>query len=130
MGTEARIVLFAPARRRRATRRTQAFARIAALDAVMSDYRDDSELMALCRRAGTGPVRVSDDLFRVLRASQQLSRESGGAFDVTAAPLIHLWRRARRLVRSADPGEICRGESAHRNRGAGPRRARSHGRSA
>ena len=107
MGTEARVVLFAASDAAARGAADQAFARIAALDAVMSDYRDDSELMALCRQAGTGPVHISDDLFRVLDASQRLARESGGAFDVTAAPLIHLWRRARRVAQVPDPADIA-----------------------
>ena len=97
MGTEARIIVYARTERAARDATSHAFARIAALDAVMSDYRDDSELAALCRRAGGGAVRISDDLFRVLQESQRLARVSGGAFDVTAGPLTHLWRRARRL---------------------------------
>ena len=73
MGTEARIVLFAADETAARDAAAKAFARVAALDAVMSDYRDDSELMALCRLAGSGPVRVSGDLFRVLDASQRLA---------------------------------------------------------
>ena len=42
------------------------------------------------------PVRVSDDLFRVLEASQKLAAETGGAFDVTLGPVIRLWREARK----------------------------------
>lgn len=97
MATQARIVLYAESEDGARAAASRAFARVAELDAVMSDYRDDSEVMRLCRAAGTGPVRLSDDLFGVLDASQRLARESGGAFDVTAGPLTHLWRRARRL---------------------------------
>jgi len=107
MGTEARIVLFAADETAARDAAAKAFARVAALDAVMSDYRDDSELMALCRLAGSGPVRVSGDLFRVLDASQRLAQESGGAFDVTAAPLIHLWRRARRIGQLPDRTDLA-----------------------
>ena len=56
MGTEARVVLYAadePAARAAAE---AAFARIAALERVMSDWIDDSELSVLCRAAG-GPAR-------------------------------------------------------------------------
>jgi thiamine biosynthesis lipoprotein len=49
-------------------------------------------------------VEVSDDLFRVLRAAQQLARDSEGAFDVTVGPLSVLWRHARR------EGELPDGE--------------------
>jgi len=107
MGTQARIVLFAAGEAAARDAAAKAFARIAALDAVMSDYRDDSELMALCRLAGTGPVRVSGDLFRVLDASQRLAQASAGAFDVTAAPLIHLWRRARRIGQLPDRTDLA-----------------------
>ena len=54
MGVEARIILYATDKTtaRRAAR--SAFERMADLDAVMSDYRRDSELMTASRSAGTG----------------------------------------------------------------------------
>ena len=41
-------------------------------------------------------MRVSDDLFAVLQASQALAEATGGAFDVTQGPVVALWRQARR----------------------------------
>ena len=73
-----------------------AFARLLELNRVFSDYDPESELSALCRRAGQGPVPVSAELYAVLARAQTLARESGGAFDVTAGPVIRLWREARR----------------------------------
>jgi thiamine biosynthesis lipoprotein len=95
MGTRFRIVLYAAdaATARRAAR--AAFARIAELDDSMSDYRASSELMRLSAQAGGSPVRVSADLFRVLEIAQQVARRSDGAFDVTAGPVVRLWRMAR-----------------------------------
>src|SRR5215211_6779291 len=72
MGTSTRIVVFASTEEAARHAASAAFARIDALDGVMSDYRDGSELSALCRRAGKGPMRVSEDLFRVLDASQRI----------------------------------------------------------
>jgi thiamine biosynthesis lipoprotein len=106
MGTQARLVLYAPDESLARAAAAQAFARIAALDAVMSDYRDDSELMALCRQAGRGPVAVSADLFRVLQHAARVSRASQGAFDVTVGPLSRLWRRARRIGELPDPAQV------------------------
>ena len=74
MGTTMRIVMYAPDAGAAQGAAAAAFGRIAELDAELSDYRDSSELMRLSRQAGSGPVRVSDDLFRVLRAAQQLFR--------------------------------------------------------
>ncbi len=74
-----------------------AFARIAALDAMLSDYQVDSELSRLSLTSGGGQaVPVSDDLWNVLEAGQQLAVASDGAFDVTVGPVVKLWRRARR----------------------------------
>ena len=95
MGVQARIVLYAPDRAAAERGATAAFDRIAALDATMSDYRRDSELMRLAGRSGAGPVPVSADLFHVLHRAGQLARLSGGAFDITAGPLVQLWRTAR-----------------------------------
>jgi FAD:protein FMN transferase len=97
MGTLVRIVLYAESRPAGEAAAAAALARIAALDARLSDYRDDSEVAALSRVAAGVPVPLSDDLFAILDASEVLARRTGGAFDVTAGRLTHLWRRARRL---------------------------------
>ena len=107
MGTTVRVVLYASSDDAAAGAATAAFDRIARLDAVLSDYRDDSELSALSRRAGGGPVSVSDDLFRVLEAGQKVARASDGAFDVTVGPLSVLWRQARRQQRLPDPDRLA-----------------------
>ena len=106
MGTLVRIVLYAPSEPMAVEGADAAFARIRALDAALSDYRESSELMRLCRQSGAEPVAVSDDLFRVLRAAQQFARDSDGAFDVTAGPLSLLWRQARRQNALPDAGRI------------------------
>ncbi len=96
MGVDARVVVYAPDAPTAETAAAAAFQRIAALDTIMSDYRPDSEVMRLCARAGGAPRRISPDLFMVLRRSQEMAERSGGAFDVTAGPLIALWRQARK----------------------------------
>ncbi len=97
MGTLVRIVLYADSRPAGEAAAAAAFARIASIDARLSDYRDDSEVAALSRAAPGVPVPVSADLLAVLAASEALAQRTGGAFDVTAGRLTHLWRRARRL---------------------------------
>jgi FAD:protein FMN transferase len=103
MGVDARLVVYAPDRPTAEAACTAAFARIAALDSMMSDYRRDSELTRLSARSGGPPVRVSPDLFRVLRRAQEVARVSGGAFDITVGPLIALWRAARKSDVLPDP---------------------------
>jgi thiamine biosynthesis lipoprotein len=107
MGVDARLVVYARDRASAEKACTAAFERIAALDTIMSDYRVDSELNALCAQAGGPPVRVSKDLFVVLRRAEQVSRRTGGAFDVTVGPLVALWRTARKTGVLPEPGEIA-----------------------
>jgi thiamine biosynthesis lipoprotein len=108
MWTMFQITLYAPDRAtaRRAAR--AAFDRVEELNGIMSDYLSTSELMRLCQKAGGPPVRVSKDLFAVLERAWEISRLSGGAFDVTVGPIVRLWRRARRTRKLPDPAELER----------------------
>jgi thiamine biosynthesis lipoprotein len=41
-------------------------------------------------------IEVSNDLFAVLNSAKHFSTISNGAFDITVAPFVRLWRRSRR----------------------------------
>lgn len=60
-----------------------AFARMAALAAEMSHYEATSRVGAIGLAAGLQPVPISKELLTVLEMAQSISRQSGGAFDVT-----------------------------------------------
>jgi thiamine biosynthesis lipoprotein len=107
MGTEFRVVFYASDPEVAARASVAAFERIARLDATMSDYAQTSELNSVCRQAGGPPVKVSDDLFRVLARSQELAARTGGAFDVTCGPAVRLWRRARRTGELPDRARMA-----------------------
>jgi thiamine biosynthesis lipoprotein len=107
MGTRFQIIVYAPDKEAARKAATDAFARIAALNATMSDYDKTSELMRLCARAGGPPVPVSADLFFVLSRAQEVSRQSGGAFDVTVGPVVKLWRKARKLRKLPDADRLA-----------------------
>jgi len=96
MGVQTRIALYANKESSAVEAAAEAFSVIGALEAVMSDYRPDSELSQLTHRAVHESVTVSSDLFKVLALSQQLAQQSGGAFDITVGPLVSQWREARR----------------------------------
>ncbi len=105
MGMQVRIVLYGATQdeSRRAAR--AAFAEIARLDAVFSDYRADSELSRLVDRAGRAPVPVSRELYDVLDRGRRLAQQTGGAFDITAGALTRLWRAAIRDGTAPDEAE-------------------------
>jgi thiamine biosynthesis lipoprotein len=108
MGTLFRIVLYAADEAKAKTAAQAAFARIAELDGIMSDYKPASELMKLCKKAGGDPVQVSADLFAVLEKAQEIAGKTDGAFDVTVGPIVRLWRKARRTRKLPDAEELKR----------------------
>jgi len=107
MGTMMKIALYARDQTTASAASRAAFDRIAALDHIMSDYDDGSELMQLCRAAGGPPVTASEDLWRVMAAALDLSAKSDGAFDITVGPLVQLWRRARRRHELPEPDRLA-----------------------
>jgi thiamine biosynthesis lipoprotein len=107
MGTLFRVVLFASDETAARVAAAAAFARVAELNRIMSDYDPDSEVMRLTRQPAGTPVAASADLFAVLQLGQQCAAISGGAFDVTAGPAVRLWRESRRTHRL--PSEAERG---------------------
>ncbi|WP_197994662.1 FAD:protein FMN transferase [Gimesia panareensis] len=103
MGVQWRIVLYATDKPIANNASQIAFRRVKELNKVLSDYDPNSELNQLCQLSGPGkPVKVSPDLFKVLKRSQALSQETDGAFDVTISPVVRLWRRARRRKQMPD----------------------------
>jgi FAD:protein FMN transferase len=107
MGTTFRIVLYAREAPEARAAADAAFARVAELDAILSDYRPDSEVMQLCRRAGGPPLAIGPDLFRVLSTARDWAVRSDGAFDPTIGPVVQLWRRARRIGEMPEAGALA-----------------------
>ena len=104
MAVPIKIVLYAPDETTAENGAKAAFDRIHVLNGILSDYDPQSELRRLCETAGRGKaVPVSRDLCSVLHRAEAVSRQSGGAFDVTVGPLVRLWRRAiRRRIFPSD----------------------------
>ena len=108
MGLPFRILLYAESQAHAEIAARYAFARVAELNQVFSDYEDDSELSQLSRSAGSGhAVPVSNELWGLLNVAQTMSRRSDGAFDITVGPLVQVWRRARRQRELPSPEAIA-----------------------
>jgi FAD:protein FMN transferase len=69
----------------------EALAEIERIEAQLSIYRPTSELARVNVSAARKPVRVSPPVFRLLAHARRLSEETGGAFDITIAPLVRCW---------------------------------------
>ena len=76
-----------------------------------TDYNPDSELNRLTKSPVGTPVKVSDDLFKVLLLGRKLALETAGIFDSTYGPLTHLWRETRRTETIPTKSEISEARS-------------------
>ena len=73
-----------------------AFYRIAELDAMLSDYKQNSELSMLSKNGYQEPISVSDDLKFLLSEAEKLYNLSNQVFSIACGPLTKFWRRAIR----------------------------------
>ena len=61
------------------------------VESILSTWREDSDLSRLNASPGGEPVRVPPEVIDVLAQAYAFSELTGGAFDVTARPLVRLW---------------------------------------
>lgn len=85
-----------------------AFVRVAELNRICSDYLPESELNDLARAPAGEPVPVSRDLYHLFDKAKLLSEQTDGAFDVTAGPLIRLWKLSRKNRSLPSPEQLAR----------------------
>jgi thiamine biosynthesis lipoprotein len=64
---------------------------VTALEDQMTVYRDHSEISRINTKAAIQPCVVEPRLFGLLQRCVALFEETGGAFDITAGPLVKLW---------------------------------------
>jgi thiamine biosynthesis lipoprotein len=68
-----------------------AFDEIARLEAILSSWRDDSELARLNALGAGESLACSPELYGALVAARTMAEATGGAFDPTVEPLIRAW---------------------------------------
>jgi thiamine biosynthesis lipoprotein len=94
MGTVYEIAVYDNQPQRASQAIDKAFAEIVRLDAMLSNYKPDSDLSRLNRDAHFHAEKVPPDLYRVIVESARYSKVSDGKFDITVAPLVDLWKAA------------------------------------
>ena len=67
------------------------FNEISALSEQLNFHCPDSEVSHINTHASLGPVTVEPGLFRLLQEAKLIHKLSGGAFDITIAPLMRCW---------------------------------------
>jgi thiamine biosynthesis lipoprotein len=71
---------------------SEVFADFDRLDALLSVWKPESDIVRLNAAAGRQPVPVSPETREVLRIARQVSEWTDGAFDVTFGALTGLWK--------------------------------------
>lgn len=66
-------------------------ARLEELNARLSTWVDDSDVVRFSQAPADQWVSVSTDTLRVVVAAREISEASDGAFDITVGPLVDLW---------------------------------------
>lgn len=61
------------------------------LESMMSEWKEDSALSKVNRNAGVEPVKVPEELFKLISSAQTVSEITNGAFDATWAAMAGLW---------------------------------------
>jgi thiamine biosynthesis lipoprotein len=67
------------------------FARAREIDNLMSVNIPSSDISRVNAAAGTAPVIVNKDTFKVIKRAVYFAEISGGAFDPSVGPLVSLW---------------------------------------
>jgi thiamine biosynthesis lipoprotein len=92
MGTDVSITVVAKSVEEGGAAIDAGMAELRRLDAMMSLYKDTSEITKVNLAAGKHPVHVSPEMIEVVEDAAKVSKLSGGVFDVTVGPLVVLWQ--------------------------------------
>lgn len=92
MGTRCELTLGTSDRALAASIAGAALAELRRIDAVMSEWRSDSEVSRVNASAGVRPVAAGAELRAVVSRALEAAALSGGAFDPTWAGMRGLWR--------------------------------------
>jgi thiamine biosynthesis lipoprotein len=96
LGATFRIVVYCPNQIAAAEAQDVVGKRLAQLEEILDATRESSELSQVYANAnaGRGALRVSDDLFSLVRQADRFSGRSNGGYDVTAGTLSELWQNS------------------------------------
>jgi thiamine biosynthesis lipoprotein len=108
MGTDVTITVVARSAQEGEAAIEAGMAELRRLDAMMSLYKDSSEITKVNLAAGKEPVKVSPEMIEVVEQAAEISRLSGGVFDLTIGPLVVLWQMRLKEGKVPTDEEIAR----------------------
>jgi FAD:protein FMN transferase len=84
-----------------------AFKAVQRVESLMSINLPDSEIAQLNRKAGKGPVSLTEETFLVLKRAKEFARLSDALFDPTVGPLVDLWGIGKEGAAVPDPAPLA-----------------------
>lgn len=108
MGTQVTITVVAATSEQGEAAIDAGMAEVRRFDEMMSLYKDSSEITRVNLAAGKAPVKVSPEMIEVVEQAAEISRRSGGVFDVTIGPLAVLWQMRLKEGKIPSEGELGR----------------------
>ena len=81
-----------------------AVAEIRRIEKVLTTFKDDSETALINNNAGVQPVKVSEEVFRLIERSKRISHITQGAFDISYGSIDkRLWNFDKTMTSLPDP---------------------------
>ncbi len=102
MGTQVIVKAVGEDRKQLRAAVNAAFDEVSRLERLMSNFMPDTELSRINQQAGVAPVKVSRELFGVIKRSLFFSELSDGAFDISFASVGKLWNFRTPVLPASD----------------------------
>lgn len=107
MNTIARVTAIAPDKKTAQLCIDSAFKEIYRLEKLMNRYDPNSQLSKVNQLAAKEPVKIDKDLFDIIQQSVEYSKKTAGAFDITVAPLVDLWKACAEANSMPTDGQLA-----------------------
>jgi FAD:protein FMN transferase len=91
MGTRCSVELWSEDKARGQAAIASVFADMHRIDRLMSTWKEETEISLVNREGSKHPVKISEELFRLLQESVKYSELTRGAFDITYASVGYLY---------------------------------------
>jgi len=76
------------------------------IDRLLSTYRRDSQLACVNKTASQAPVTICPETYLVLKKAKEYYQKTDGAFDITVAPLLTIWKKAQKANHLPTPQQL------------------------
>ena len=91
MGTEYKITVVSENHISDDSLEMELLGKMQRINSLMSTYLATSEISAINQASSVEPIALSSETHQVIELAQTIAQLTGGAFDITVAPVVDLW---------------------------------------